>query len=69
VIKISKKKLKKFQRGHFGKSQKSAILTKNDLKSIYFPKKRYAYPIFRIFLLKHTIFDENKQFWIIWECF
>jgi hypothetical protein len=39
VIKISKKNLKSSKRVFFEKSQKSAILTKNGPKSIFFPKK------------------------------
>jgi hypothetical protein len=39
VIKISKKNLKGLKRVFFEKSQKSTTLTKNGLKSIFFPKK------------------------------
>jgi hypothetical protein len=40
VIKISKKNLKSFKKRVFlEKSQKTAILTKNGLKSIFFPTK------------------------------
>jgi hypothetical protein len=40
VIKISKKIEKNLKNVFFEKSQKSTILTKNGLKSIFFPKKR-----------------------------
>jgi hypothetical protein len=52
MFKISKKNLKSLKRVFIEKSQKSAILTKNGQKSIFFSKKRYAYPVFSIFLLK-----------------
>jgi hypothetical protein len=40
MVKISKKNLKSLKRVFFKKSQKSAFLTKNGLKSIFFQKKR-----------------------------
>jgi hypothetical protein len=39
VIKISQKNLKSLNSVFFEKSQKSSILTKNGLKSIFFSKK------------------------------
>jgi hypothetical protein len=39
MVKISKKNLKSLKRVFFEKSQKSAFLTKNGLKSIFFSKK------------------------------
>jgi hypothetical protein len=56
VIKISKKNLKGLKRVFFEKSQKSTTLTKNGLKSIFFSKKRDAYPVFSIFFIKLDYF-------------
>jgi hypothetical protein len=44
-------------------------LTKNGLKSIFFPKIETHTRSSVFFLLNLTIFDENKPFWIILEYF
>jgi hypothetical protein len=69
LIKISKKNLKSLKRVFLEKSQKSAILTKNGQKSIFFPKKETHTQSSVFFLLNLTIFNENKPFWIILEHF